>query len=49
MRLILAHAGRGTNPWHTIERHCGSLRGLDGVWFDTSAVTRAPGAFEGNC
>jgi glutamate-1-semialdehyde 2,1-aminomutase len=44
MRLILAHAARGFNPWHTIEG-IESLRGLDNVWFDTSAVTEA-GAFE---
>ena len=44
MRLILAHAGRGFNPWHTIEG-IASLRGLHNVFFDTSAVTEA-GAFE---
>lgn len=44
MRLILAHAARGFNPWHTIEG-IQSLRGLSNVWFDTSAVTEA-GAFE---
>jgi glutamate-1-semialdehyde 2,1-aminomutase len=44
MRLILAHAARGFNPWHTIEG-IDSLRGLDNVWCDTSAVTEA-GAFE---
>lgn len=44
MRLILAHAARGFNPWHTIEG-IHSLAGLDNVWFDTSAVTEA-GAFE---
>ena len=44
MRLILAHAARGFNPWHTIEG-IDSLRGLENVWFDTSAVTEA-GAFE---
>ncbi len=44
MRLILAHAGRGFNPWHTIEG-IKNLRGLDNVFFDTSAVTEA-GAFE---
>lgn len=44
MRLILAHAARGFNPWHTIEG-IESLRGLQNVWFDTSAVTEA-GAFE---
>lgn len=44
LRLILAHAARGFNPWHTIEG-IDSLRGLDNVWCDTSAVTEA-GAFE---
>jgi predicted TIM-barrel fold metal-dependent hydrolase len=44
MRLILAHAGRGFNPWHTIAG-VESLRGLGNVWFDTSAVTEA-GGFE---
>ena len=44
MRLILAHAARGFNPWHTIEG-IASLSGLNNVWFDTSAVTEA-GAFE---
>ncbi|MBV7333318.1 amidohydrolase [Chloroflexi bacterium TSY] len=44
MRLILAHAARGFNPWHTIEG-IDSLAGLDNVWCDTSAVTEA-GAFE---
>jgi len=44
MRLILAHAARGFNPWHTIEG-IESLRGLQNVWCDTSAVTEA-GAFE---
>jgi glutamate-1-semialdehyde 2,1-aminomutase len=44
MRLILAHAARGFNPWHTIEG-IASLRGLRNIWFDTSAVTEA-GAFE---
>ncbi len=44
MQLILAHAARGFNPWHTIEG-IHSLQGLDNVWFDTSAVTEA-GAFE---
>ena len=44
MRLILAHAGRGFNPWHTIEG-IDSMSGLDNVFFDTSAVTEA-GAFE---
>jgi glutamate-1-semialdehyde 2,1-aminomutase len=44
MRLILAHAARGFNPWHTIEG-IESLRGIENVWFDTSAVTEA-GAFE---
>ena len=44
MRLILAHAARGFNPWHTIEG-IHSLAGLENVWCDTSAVTEA-GAFE---
>lgn len=44
MRMILAHAARGFNPWHTIEG-IGTLRGLANVWCDTSAVTEA-GAFE---
>jgi glutamate-1-semialdehyde 2,1-aminomutase len=44
MRLILAHAGRGFNPWHTIEG-VGALAGLNNLWFDTSAVTEA-GGFE---
>ncbi len=44
MRLILAHAARGFNPWHTIEG-IGSLAGLRNLWCDTSAVTEA-GAFE---
>lgn len=44
MKLILAHAARGFNPWHTIEG-IESLQGLENVWFDTSAVTEA-GAFE---
>lgn len=44
IRLILAHAARGFNVYHTIEG-IGALRGLDNVWFDISAVTEA-GAFE---
>ena len=44
LRLILAHAARGFNPWHTIEG-IHSLAGLPNVWCDTSAVTAA-GAFE---
>ena len=44
MRLILAHAARGFNPWHTIEG-IQSLQGIDNVYFDSSAVTEA-GAFE---
>jgi predicted TIM-barrel fold metal-dependent hydrolase len=44
IRMILAHAGRGFNVHHTIEG-IGTLRGLQNVWFDTSAVTET-GAFE---
>lgn len=36
-RLILAHAARGFNARHTIEG-VASLRGLENVYFDTSAV-----------
>lgn len=43
-RWILAHAARGFNVHHTIQG-IESLRGLDNIWFDTSAVTEA-GAFE---
>ena len=44
INLILAHAARGFNPYHTIEgiHH---LKGLQNVWCDTSAVTEA-GGFE---
>lgn len=44
MRLILAHAARGFNPWHTIEG-IHTIADLPNVWCDTSAVTEA-GAFE---
>lgn len=44
MRLILAHAARGFNPHHTM-LGIDALRGLDNVWFDTSAVTDS-GAIE---
>ncbi|MBL9151487.1 MAG: aminotransferase class III-fold pyridoxal phosphate-dependent enzyme [Verrucomicrobiales bacterium] len=43
-RLILAHAARGFCGRHTVEG-IGSLRGLDNVYFDTSAVCEAS-AFE---
>jgi glutamate-1-semialdehyde 2,1-aminomutase len=43
-RWILAHAARGFNVHHTIAG-VESLRGLNNIWFDTSAVTEA-GAFE---
>ncbi len=38
MRLILAHAARGFNPYHTIEG-IQALRGLSNLWCDMSAVT----------
>lgn len=38
LRLILAHSARGFNPHHTL-LGIHSLKGLDNVWFDTSAVT----------
>jgi glutamate-1-semialdehyde 2,1-aminomutase len=44
MRLILAHAARGFNAHHTM-LGIDSLRGLDNIWFDTSAVTDS-GAIE---
>jgi len=43
-RLILAHAGRGFNPYHTVSG-VAALRGISNVWFDTSAITDS-GAFE---
>jgi glutamate-1-semialdehyde 2,1-aminomutase len=44
MKLILAHAARGFNPFHTIEGiHV--LKGLRNVWCDVSAVTES-GGFE---
>jgi glutamate-1-semialdehyde 2,1-aminomutase len=39
-RLILAHAARGFSARHTVEG-IASLRGLDNVYFDTSAVCEA--------
>lgn len=44
IKMILAHAARGFNPFHTIEG-IEALRGLRNVWCDSSAVTEA-GAFE---
>ena len=38
MQLILAHAARGFNPYHTIEG-LATLRGLSNLWCDMSAVT----------
>ena len=38
MQLILAHAARGFNPYHTIEG-LAALRGLPNLWCDMSAVT----------
>jgi len=37
MQLILAHAARGFNPYHTIEG-LAALRGLPNLWCDMSAV-----------
>ena len=42
-KIILAHAARGFNPYHTV-RGIGSLAGLANVYFDSSAVADA-GAF----
>ena len=44
IKLILAHAARGFNPFHTIEG-IAALDGLRNVWCDAAAVTEA-GAFE---
>ncbi len=44
IKMILAHAARGFNPFHTIEG-IQALKGIRNVWCDTSAVTEA-GAFE---
>jgi len=38
MQLILAHAGRGFNPYHTIEG-LRALKGLPNLWCDMAAVT----------
>jgi glutamate-1-semialdehyde 2,1-aminomutase len=40
MQLILAHAARGFNPYHTIEG-LAALRGLPNLWCDMSAVSDA--------
>ena len=42
IKLILAHAARGFNGYHTVEG-IGSLRGLRNVWCDMSAVTESAG------
>lgn len=43
-KLILAHAARGFNARHTVDG-IASLRGLENVWFDTSAICESA-AFE---
>jgi len=40
MKLILAHAARGFNMYHTIEA-IHTLAGLDNVYFDTGAICEA--------
>jgi predicted TIM-barrel fold metal-dependent hydrolase len=40
MQLILAHAARGFNPYHTMEG-LATLRGLSNLWCDMAAVTDA--------
>jgi len=44
IKMILAHAARGFNPFHTVEG-IGALKGLSNVWCDSSGVTEA-GGFE---
>lgn len=43
-KLVLAHAARGFNSNHTVEG-IDAIRGLDNVWFDTSAICESS-AFE---
>src|SRR5206468_4329733 len=43
-KLVLAHAARGFNARHTVDA-IDTIRGLDNVFFDTSAVCE-PSAFE---
>ena len=38
MNMILGHCARGFNPYHVTEG-LSSLKGLDNLWIDTSAVT----------
>lgn len=38
MNIILDHCARGFNPYQVIDGLC-SLKGLDNLWIDTSAVT----------
>ena len=45
VNIILAHAARGFNPYHTL-KGIGSLSGLGNIYFDSSAVADA-GALEG--
>lgn len=44
MKMILAHAGRGFNPHHTIQG-IHAMRGIPNLWFDSAAITDC-GAFE---
>lgn len=44
MKMVLAHAGRGFNPHHTVEA-IAEMRGVGNLWFDSAAVTDG-GAFE---
>jgi len=42
IKLVLAHAARGFNPFHTMEG-IGALKGLHNIWCDASAVTESSG------
>ena len=42
LKMILAHAARGFNMYHTIEA-IHTLAGLDNVYFDTGAICEAGG------
>jgi glutamate-1-semialdehyde 2,1-aminomutase len=44
IKMVLAHAARGFNPYHTMQG-IGALKGFHNIWCDTSGVTEA-GGFE---
>jgi predicted TIM-barrel fold metal-dependent hydrolase len=40
MKMILAHCGRGFNPYLVLEG-ISALRGISNIWFDTSVITES--------